>query len=186
MRHLNIKLLYDRYNSCIFFCISRAPLSNRRDTAQSEYSCPPSYRSQTSSTRPATISLQNNSIIHSREHSLSISESNHGGSVINVVNIINNGEEDIALDNITIDSLKLEPESDVNQFKMLLKSGNNNNNDNNTNEIETNKNDNLVTIVQTNEQHPVIVTVSGSSQSEVVGSSNQIDIPTEMEILAHL
>lgn len=168
-------------------------MSNRRDAAQSEYSCPPSYRSQTSSTRPATISLQNNSIIHSREHSLSISESNHGGSVINVVNIINNTEDDIALDNITIDSLKLEPESDVNQFKMLLKSGNNNNsnssnnnNNDNTNEIDTNKNGNLVTIVQTNEQHPVIVTVSGSSQTDIVGSSNQIDLPTEMEILAHL
>lgn len=115
---------------------------------------------------------------------MSISESNHGGSVINVVNIINNGEDDIALDNITIDSLKLEPESDVNQFKMLLKGGNNNNN---SNEIETSKDGNLVTIVQTNEQHPVIVTVSGSSQSDVVGSSTQIaEIPTEMEILAHL
>lgn len=167
----------------LLLCLSRAPLSNRRDATQSEYSCPPSYRSQTSSTRPATISLQNNSIIHSREHSLSISESNHGGSVINVVNIINNGEDDIALDNITIDSLKLEPENDVNQFKMLLKSGNNHNN---SSEIETNKDGNLVTIVQTNEQHPVIVTVSGSSQTDVVGSSNQIDIPNEMEILAHL
>lgn len=135
-------------------------------------------------------------MIHSREHSLSISESNHGGSVINVVNIINNTEDDIALDNITIDSLKLEPDSDVNQFKMLLKGGNNNNNhnsnssnndNNNTNDIDTSKNGNLVTIVQTNEQHPVIVTVSGSSQTaDVVGSSNQIDITTEMEILAHL
>ncbi|KAK4874986.1 hypothetical protein RN001_014346, partial [Aquatica leii] len=36
----------------------RAPLSSRRDASQSEYSFPPSYRSQTSSTRPAAIDFK--------------------------------------------------------------------------------------------------------------------------------
>lgn len=98
--------------------------------------------------------------------------------MINVVNILNSTEEDIALDNITIDSLKLEPESDVNPLKMLLKG--------NSNDINTSKEGNLVTIVQTNDQHPVIVTVSGSSQSEVGGSAQITELPNEMEILAHL
>lgn len=98
--------------------------------------------------------------------------------MINVVNILNSTEEDIALDNITIDSLKLEPESDVNPLKMLLKGT--------ANDIDTSKEGNLVTIVQTNDQHPVIVTVSGSSQSEVGSSAQITELPNEMEILAHL
>nr|CAI5839948.1 unnamed protein product [Callosobruchus analis] len=72
----------------------RAPLSSHRDAAQSEYSCPPSYRSQNSTNRQGT--LQSSSVLHSREQSLSLSESNHGGSVVNVVNILGSTEEDIA------------------------------------------------------------------------------------------
>ncbi|KYB25670.1 uncharacterized protein LOC657358 [Tribolium castaneum] len=148
----------------------RAPLSNRRDTAQSEYSCPPSYRSQNSTNRPGTLQ---NSVLHSREQSLSLSESNQEESV-NVVNILGSTEEDMALDNITLDSLKMEPESDINPLRMLLKGS--------SSDLEGSKDGNLVTIVQTSDQSPVIVTVSGSSQIE--GSTMQI--PSEMEILAHL
>ncbi|KAJ3645534.1 hypothetical protein Zmor_023182 [Zophobas morio] len=152
----------------------RAPLSSRRDAAQSEYSCPPSYRSQTSTNRPGTLQ---NSVLHSREQSLSLSESNHEESVVNVVNILGSTEEDMALDNITLDSLKMEPESDINPLKMLLKGS--------SSDLEGSKDGNLVTIVQTSDQSPVIVTVSGSSQIE--GSTMQItEIPSEMEILAHL
>ncbi|XP_030752226.1 uncharacterized protein LOC115879470 [Sitophilus oryzae] len=153
----------------------RAPLSSRRDATQSEYSCPPSYRSMNSSNRPGT--LQNGSILHSRDPSLTLSDSNHE-SVVNVVNILGSTEEDIALDNITLDSLKMEPEStDINPLKMLLKGS--------QHELEGSKDGNLVTIVQTNDQSPVIVTVSGCSQDN--SSSVQItEIPTEMEILAHL
>ncbi|KAF5280039.1 hypothetical protein FQR65_LT03294 [Abscondita terminalis] len=155
----------------------RAPLSSRRDPSQSEYSFPPSYRSQTGSTRPAAVDFQTNVIIHSREQSLSLSESNHGGSIINGVSILNNNDEDIALDNITIDSFKMAPESEINPVKMLLKSGS---------ELDNIKDGNLVTIVQTSDNSPVIVTVSGCSQTNT-GSSVQItEIPSEMEILAHL
>ncbi|XP_060521930.1 putative uncharacterized protein DDB_G0282133 isoform X2 [Cylas formicarius] len=152
----------------------RAPLSSRRDATQSEYSCPPSYRSQNSSNRPGTLQ---GSILHSREHSLSVSDSNHGESVVNVVNILGSAEEDIALDNITLDSLKMEPETDLNPLKMLLKGS--------QSDLEGSKDGNLVTIVQTSDQNPVIVTVSGCSQDN--NSSVQItEIPSEMEILAHL
>ncbi|KAB0793698.1 hypothetical protein PPYR_13318 [Photinus pyralis] len=155
----------------------RAPLSSRRDPSQSEYSFPPSYRSQTGSTRPAAIDFQTNVIIHSREHSLSLSESNQGGSVLNGGTILTNNDEDIALDNITVDSFKMAPESEINPVKMLLKSGS---------ELDNSKEGNLVTIVQTSDQNPIIVTVSGCSQANT-GSSVQItEIPTEMEILAHL
>ncbi|CAH0563893.1 unnamed protein product [Brassicogethes aeneus] len=156
----------------------RAPLSSRRDAAQSEYSCPPSYRSQNSSNRQNT--LPNNAMLHSREQSLSLSESNNGGSVVNVVNILGSTEEDIALDNITLDSLKMDPESDINPLKMLLKATS-------TGDLEGTKDGNLVTIVQTSDQSPVIVTVSGSSQLESNTNTVQItEIPSEMEILAHL
>ncbi|KAF2905209.1 hypothetical protein ILUMI_00986 [Ignelater luminosus] len=156
----------------------RAPLSSRRDASQSEYSFPPSYRSQTSSTRPPTMDLQTNVILHSREQSLSLSESNHGGSIVNGVSILNNADEDIALDNITIDSLKMAPESEINPVKMLLKGS--------CSDLENSKEGNLVTIVQTSDQSPVIVTVSGCSQADS-GSTVQItEIPSEMEILAHL
>ncbi|XP_018321769.1 probable cyclin-dependent serine/threonine-protein kinase DDB_G0292550 [Agrilus planipennis] len=156
----------------------RAPLSNRRDLGQSEYSFPPSYRSQTSSSRPATIDQLNNAL-HSREQSLTLSDSNHGGSVVNNVNILANTEEDIALDNITIDSLKMAPEGEINPVKMLLKGG--------SSDLDNGKDGNLVTIVQTGDQNPVIVTVSGCSQSENNTSNVQItEIPSEMEILAHL
>uniref|UniRef100_A0A6P7GRB0 Uncharacterized protein n=1 Tax=Diabrotica virgifera virgifera TaxID=50390 RepID=A0A6P7GRB0_DIAVI len=151
----------------------RASTAGRRD-AQSEYSCPPSYRSQ--STRPGT--LQPNSVLHSREQSLSLSESNHGGSMVNVVNILGSTEEDIALDNITLDSLKMEPEHDLNPIKMLLKGS--------SNELEGSKDGNLVTIVQTSDQSPVIVTVSGSSQIDNSSNVQITEIPSEMEILAHL
>lgn len=119
--------------------------------------------------------LQSNSIMHSREQSLSLSESNQDGSVVNVVNILSTNEEDITLDNITLDSLKLEPD-EINPLKMLLKGS--------SGELDGTKDGNLVTIVQTNDQSPVIVTVSGSSH---VDNCNAVtEIPNEMEILAHL
>lgn len=158
---------------CIF---CRAPLSSRRDATQSEYSCPPSYRSQTSSTRPPT--LQSNNILHSREQSISLSESNHGDSVVNVVSIFNSTEEDIALDNLTIDSLKMEPEGEINPLKLSLKGS--------SGDLGGSKDGNLVTIVQTSDQSPVIVTVSGSSHTDSRNSVQITEIPTEMEILAHL
>lgn len=97
--------------------------------------------------------------------------------MVNVVNILGSTEEDIALDNITLDSLKMEPETELNPVKMLLKGG--------SSDLEGSKDGNLVTIVQTCDQSPVIVTVSGSSQID--SSSVQItEIPSEMEILAHL
>lgn len=124
------------------------------------------------------MDLQANIILHSREQSLSLSESNHGGSIVNGVSILNNADEDIALDNITIDSLKMAPESEINPVKMLLKGS--------CSDLENSKEGNLVTIVQTSDQSPVIVTVSGCSQADS-GSTVQItEIPSEMEILAHL
>lgn len=161
------------YNN-IIICF-RAPLSSRRDTTQSEYSCPPSYRSQTS-TRPPT--LQSNAALHSREQSISLSDSNQGDSVVNVVSIFNSTEDDIALDNLTIDSLKMEPETDLNPVKMSLKGS--------ASDLAGSKDGNLVTIVQTNDQSPVIVTVSGSSHTDNRNSIQITEIPTEMEILAHL
>ncbi|CAG9817820.1 unnamed protein product [Phaedon cochleariae] len=152
----------------------RVPLSNRRDTCQSEYSCPPSYRSQNSMNRQGTA--QSNSVLHSREHSLSISESDHGGSIVNIVNILGTACENG--DTITLDSFKMEPDHDSNPVKMFL-TGNNS-------DLEGSKSGNLVTIVQTNDRTPVIVTVSGNSQ---IGSSNSVqitEIPSEIEILAHL
>lgn len=149
-------------------------MTSRRD-AQSEYSCPPSYRSQTSSTRP-TNTLPAPSVLHSREQSLSLSESNNDGSV-NVV--LNNNDEDIALDNITLDSLKMEPESEINPLKMMLKGGS-------TSDLEGSKDGNLVTIVQTSDQSPVIVTVSGSSNAEDTNNVQISEIQSEMQILAHL
>lgn len=121
--------------------------------------------------------LPPNSVLHSREHSLSLSESNHGGSVVNVVNILGSTAEDVALDNITLDSLKMEPEGD-NPVKMLLNG--------NSGELEGTKDGNLVTIVQTSDQSPVIVTVSGSSQIDNNSSVHIGDVSSEMEILAHL
>lgn len=159
----------------IHFFIFRAPLSSRREAAHSEYSCPPSYRSQNSMNRQGT--LQSNSVLHSREHSLSLSESNNGGSVVNVVNILGSTAEDVALDNITLDSLKMEPEGD-NPVKLLLKG--------NSSDLEGSKDGNLVTIVQTSDQSPVIVTVSGSSQIDNNSSVHIVEVPSEMEILAHL
>lgn len=120
---------------------------------------------------------QSNSVLHSREHSLSLSESNNGGSVVNVVNILGSTAEDVALDNITLDSLKMEPEGD-NPVKMLLKG--------HSNDLEGSKDGNLVTIVQTSDQSPVIVTVSGSSQIDNNTSVHIAEVSSEMEILAHL
>lgn len=48
------------------------------------------------------------------------------------------------------------------------------------------KEGNLVTIVQTSDQSPVIVTVSGSSHADNRNTVQITEIPTEMEILAHL
>lgn len=99
---------------------------------------------------------------------------------MNVVNILTNQQEEIALDNLTLDSLKLAPDGDS-PLRMLLKSP--------QADIvsDSSKDGNLVTIVQKADQNPVIVTVSGSQMSTAnpeVGSSNQV--PSEMEILAHL
>lgn len=96
------------------------------------------------------------------------------------MNILTNQHEEIALDNLTLDSLKLAPDGDS-PLRMLLKSSQSDLVDNTT------KDGNLVTIVQKADQNPVIVTVSGSQMSTTnpeVGSSNQI--PSEIEILAHL
>ncbi|KAL1494472.1 hypothetical protein ABEB36_010068 [Hypothenemus hampei] len=155
----------------------RAPLSSRREVNQSEYSCPPSYRSQNSSNRPGT--LTNGSILHSRDPSLTMSDSNQE-SVVNVVNILGGPEEDIALDNITLDSLKMDPEvpDPINPLRMLLKGS--------QNELDGTKDGNLVTIVQTSDQNPVIVTVSGSSTQDNNSTVQIREIPSEMEILAHL
>ncbi|KAJ8973362.1 hypothetical protein NQ317_018838 [Molorchus minor] len=131
---------------------------------------------ENSSNRPGTI--PSNSVLHSREQSLSLSDSNQGGSVVNVVNILGSTEEDMALDNITLDSLKIDPETELNPVKMILKSG--------SGELEGSKDGNLVTIVQTSDQSPVIVTVSGSSQVDNGSSVQVTEIPSEMEILAHL
>lgn len=98
--------------------------------------------------------------------------------MVNVVNILGSTEEDIALDNITLDSLKMEPEHDLNPVKMLLKGS--------SGDFEGSKDGNLVTIVQTSDQNPVIVTVSGSSQIDHNSSVQITEIPSEMEILAHL
>lgn len=121
--------------------------------------------------------LHSNSVLHSREHSLSLSESNNGGSVVNVVSILGTTAEDVALDNITLDSLKMEPDGD-NPVKMTLKG--------NSSDLEGSKDGNLVTIVQTSDQSPVIVTVSGSSQIDNNSSVHIVEVPSEMEILAHL
>lgn len=107
---------------------------------------------------------------------MSLSESNHDGSV-NVV--LNNNDEDIALDNITLDSLKMEPESEINPLKMMLKGGS-------TSDLEGTKDGNLVTIVQTSDQSPVIVTVSGSSNTDDTNNIQISEIQSEMQILAHL
>lgn len=172
--------------------VFRAPLSNRRDAALSEYSCPPSYRSQNSTANrqhnnhPLVHHHHHNhsSVLHSREQSLSISETNSGEGVVNVVNILGSAvDDDIALDNITLDSLKMEPDTnDINHtIRMLPK-------DSTTiDELEGTKDGNLVTIVQTSDQSPVIVTVSGSSHIDSPNNTVQVtDIPSEMEILAHL
>ncbi|XP_044734067.1 putative uncharacterized protein DDB_G0277255 isoform X2 [Chrysoperla carnea] len=158
---------------------SGTPITNRRDQSQSEYSCPPSYRSRSSSSRPVLDPNGTNGSIaadHSREHSLSLSESN--GSVVNVVSILTNqvGEER-SIENISIDNVKLVPETEIAPLRMLLKSDN----------LDTTKDGNLVTIVQTSsDQSPVIVTVSGSQMATNLNGNHSNEINTEMEILAHL
>ncbi|KAJ9580190.1 hypothetical protein L9F63_004133, partial [Diploptera punctata] len=64
-----------------------APLGVRRDMAQSDYSRPPSYRSRTSSNRPTLDPNGNTSSTneHSRDPSLSLSES---GAVVNVISVM--------------------------------------------------------------------------------------------------
>ncbi|CAG9857012.1 unnamed protein product [Phyllotreta striolata] len=171
----------------------RVPMSCRREAAQSEYSCPPSYRSQ--STRPGTV--QSNSALHSREQSLSLSESNHGESMVNVVNILTGGGvgggvggDDLALDNITLDSLKMEPEHEHElhhhhrPVKVLLKGGGGGAGGDFAD--GGGKEGNLVTIVQTGDRSPVIVTVSGHSQIDSNSTVQITEVPTEIEILAHL
>ena len=94
-----------------------------------------------------------------------------------MVNILTSTDDEIALDNITLDSLKMEPENDMNPLKLLLKG---------SNDLEGSKDGNLVTIVQTSDQNPVIVTVSGSSTTEQCSEMQLSDVQSEMQILAHL
>lgn len=97
---------------------------------------------------------------------------------MNVVNILTSTDQDLGLDNITLDSLKMEPETDLNPLKVMLKGS--------STELDGTKDGNLVTIVQTGDHNPVIVTVSGSSNVESSNCVQRTDISNEMEILAHL
>lgn len=73
----------------------------------------------------------------------------------------------------------MEPESEINPLKMMLKGGS-------TSDLEGTKDGNLVTIVQTSDQSPVIVTVSGSSNTDDTNNIQISEIQSEMQILAHL
>lgn len=156
----------------------------RRDQPQSDYSRPPSYRSRTSSTRPTLDPNGNTGCTtaeHSRDPSLSLSDSGGGSGVVNVISVMGSGElEPEHLDTIKLAGLPAD--QDV-PLRMMLNKGNCHNNMD-----SDGKEGNLVTIVQTgNDSSPVIVTVSGST---VGGSTSQQPatgfVDTEMEILAHL
>ncbi|KAL3274571.1 hypothetical protein HHI36_015953 [Cryptolaemus montrouzieri] len=92
----------------------RDALTARNDAAWSEYSCPPSYRSQTYSSRLGAI--QDTMSVHTRDPSLSISEQTNDNAV-DVVNILRSSEEDVTLANITIDSKN---DQDPSQYKLIL------------------------------------------------------------------
>ena len=152
----------------------------RRDQPQSDYSRPPSYRSRTSSTRP-TLDPNGNTgcstAEHSRDPSLSLSESGGGSGVVNVISVVGGGvSEPEPLPDIKLTGLSAE--QDV-PLRMMTNKGTCH---------SSGKDGNLVTIVQTGgDSSPVIVTVSGST---VGGSTSELPtagiVDTEMEILAHL
>jgi len=156
----------------------------RRDQPQSDYSRPPSYRSRTSSTRP-TLDPNGNTgcstAEHSRDPSLSLSESGGGSGIVNVISVVGGGvPEPEPLDNIKLTGLSAD--QDV-PLRMMTNKGSCHSGMN-----SDGKDGNLVTIVQTgDDSSPVIVTVSGST---VGGSTSQLPatgiVDTEMEILAHL
>ncbi|GFG33176.1 hypothetical protein Cfor_01137, partial [Coptotermes formosanus] len=162
----------------------RAPLGVRRDQPQSDYSRPPSYRSRTSSTRP-TLDPNGNTgcstAEHSRDPSLSLSESGGGSGIVNIISVVGSGvPEPEPLDNIKLTGLPAD--QDV-PLRMMTSKGSCRSSMNGDG-----KDGNLVTIVQTgDDSSPVIVTVSGST---VGGSTSQLPatgiVDTEMEILAHL
>jgi len=156
----------------------------RRDQPQSDYSRPPSYRSRTSSTRPTLDPNGNTGIStaeHSRDPSLSLSESCGGSGIVNVISVMGSGvPEPEPLDNIKLTALSADQDIPLRMMtnKGTCHSGTN----------SDGKDGNLVTIVQTgDDSSPVIVTVSGST---VGGSTSQLPatgfVDTEMEILAHL
>ena len=171
------------YNVKLCFLL-RAPLGMRRDQPQSDYSRPPSYRSRTSSTRP-TLDPNGNTgcstAEHSRDPSLSLSESGGGSGIVNVISVVGSGVPDPEpLDNIKLTALSAD--QDV-PLRMMTNKGSCHSGTN-----SDGKDGNLVTIVQTgDDSSPVIVTVSGSTVS---GSTSQLPatgiVDTEMEILAHL
>lgn len=140
----------------------------RNETTWSEYSCPPSYRSQ------AQLGIiEDTSSVHTRDPSLTISELPNENNV-EVVNILRQSEEDINLESVV--AIDTKTDQDPNQYKLILEDCGGN--------YENDKDDNLVTIVQTDERSPVIVTVSGNSSSDSTSSSNKL--PSEIQILAHL
>ncbi|XP_067006367.1 uncharacterized protein [Anabrus simplex] len=160
----------------------RATLGLRRDPLQSDYSRPPSYRSRTSSTRP-TLDPNGNTgcstAEHSRDPSLSLSESGGGSAVVNVISVMGNGGSEPE----TLDNIKMIPDQDMPLRMMLNKGGHSGGT------VDGAKDGNLVTIVQTdNGTSPVIVTVSGSTMATTTmgGSTSGSGVDPEMEILAHL
>ncbi|XP_021919950.1 uncharacterized protein LOC110829971 [Zootermopsis nevadensis] len=167
----------------------RAPLGVRRDQPQSEYSRPPSYRSRTSSTRP-TLDPNGNTgsstAEHSRDPSLSLSESGGGSGIVNVISVMGSGvSEPEPLDGVKLAGLP--SDQDV-PLRLVLNKGSCRSGGNVSGYDSEAKDRNLVTIVHTgDDSSPVIVTVSGSV---VGGSTSQQPATgvgdTEMEILAHL
>ncbi|XP_044759953.1 uncharacterized protein LOC123317464 [Coccinella septempunctata] len=145
----------------------RDQTSVRNETAWSEYSCPPSYRSQ------AQLGTIEDSIsVHTRDPSLVASERAIENNV-EVVNILREPQEVANLDGVVGLDSKVE---NSNQYKLILEDCGGS--------FENDKDDNLVTIVQTDERNPVIVTVSGNSSTDSTSSSNKL--PSEIQILAHL
>ncbi|GLH12230.1 probable cyclin-dependent serine/threonine-protein kinase DDB_G0292550 [Gryllus bimaculatus] len=174
------------YRSHAGSTLSRAPLGLRRDQMQSDYSRPPSYRSRTSSTRP-TLDPNGNmgcsTAEHSRDPSLSLSESGGGSAVVNVISVMGNGGSEAE----NLDNIKMLPDQEV-PLRMMLNKGCHSSHMNVRSSVDEAKDANLVTIVQTgNDTSPVIVTVSGSTMATTTGSSTSASgVDTEMEILAHL
>lgn len=141
----------------------RDQASTRNDATWSEYSCPPSYRSQAQ-----LGSIADSISVHTRDPSLTVSERANDTNV-EVVSILREAQEEVNLEGT-------KTEQETNRYKLILEDCGGS--------FETDKEDNLVTIVQTDERSPVIVTVSGSSSTDNTSSSNKL--PSEIQILAHL